>query len=1166
MNTNGTVRSARHWLLLPGVALSALTANTWAQQAPAAATPEQLLRYDVDKNGRLDPAELATMEADRAKTPAVPASPDAASAESAVQLSPFEVRGANTGYYASNTMSGTRLNTKLEDIGSSISVVTKQQMADFAMLDINDIFNYESSTEGTGNYTAFEVDRNGMVTDQIQDNPQGSNRIRGMGAANISLSGFAVSGRAPIDPINIDAVEISRGPNSSIFGLGEGSGTVNMVASSANITRESTSAEFRVDDIGGWRTSLDVNRPVPFFRGKAAVRLSGVYQHDEFRQKPSGFDTRRLNLMLRLQPFKYTSIRGSFSTYRGEGTRATAITPRDAVTFWKNVGSPAWDPIANAVTVNGVTTVMTGTANPLGLAGPAFAQPALYVDRNGIQLWQVTRLPAATATNGPNNTGGTTRLLESLAEPVRTGAPLFSTLPGVSNKGIYDYSSINLGAPNTIEDKVDIATVEFDQTFLQTEQHQIAFQFAWQREDADRINRNFIGRASATSNSFYLYIDPNTRLLDGSPNPYFGRPYLGVGEPVTEDQPLRRDAYRGQLAYLLDLTKSQRVIRHLGRHQFLGYYEERQTASYRYRFRDVMINDNPIYAPAGQPKGNQSGTTAPLATRGYYHFLVGDNQGQNVDYGPGGFGYGQYPFRWFNPATSTWVTDTATLGLAGIQEGTAGGNGVLNLIKTKGAMWQGYLFKDRVVVTLGMRTDENRNKNQNPSRLMPNGYSFDYAAMDGWVGDWRFREGDTKTQGVVVKPFRDWGWVERTRSRGGWKAFGADLLNGLTVYYNKSDSFRPETPALNILLEQLENPTSTGEDYGFTLNIGSKFVLRANRYETEQVDSRTGQGGTFATRVLRVDFAPIRGENDPISLQRQARNWITAANPTFTADQTNTAVAGIMQIPAAAVAVFNSSEAIAETSDVVAKGDEYELSYNPTDYWTLRANLTRSISIDKNLSPNIPAWVNERLPVWDSIVDPRSGAKWLDTIYQGDTFTGVAPTSARPGNGIAPTNGTPAAFLINNVYNPLKIASATEGKSRPQVREWRFNLNTAYRLAGITDQKYLKRMTIGGGVRWEDKAAIGYYGIPINGSMTAALELDPDRPIYDKARAYFDVFASYNTRLFGDKVRARFQLNVRNVHESHARLQPVGAYPDGRAHTFRIVDPRTFIFTTTFDL
>jgi outer membrane receptor protein involved in Fe transport len=95
-----------------------------------------------------------------------------------------------------------------------------------------------------------------MVSDQIQNNPQGANRIRGIGSANISLSGFGTSGRAPVDPIAIDAVEISRGPNSNIFGLGEGSGTVNLIASSANLARATNVGEMRFDDIGGWRTSL----------------------------------------------------------------------------------------------------------------------------------------------------------------------------------------------------------------------------------------------------------------------------------------------------------------------------------------------------------------------------------------------------------------------------------------------------------------------------------------------------------------------------------------------------------------------------------------------------------------------------------------------------------------------------------------------------------------------------------------------------------------------------------------------------------------------------------------------------------------------------------------------------------------------------------------------
>ncbi len=102
---------------------------------------------------------------------APPASKAGTTAENPVQLSPFEVVDDAKGYFSGNTMSGTRLNSKLEDVGAAITVMTKEQMSDFAMLDINDIFAYEAGTEGTGNFTSFDVDRNGMVSDRIQDNP-----------------------------------------------------------------------------------------------------------------------------------------------------------------------------------------------------------------------------------------------------------------------------------------------------------------------------------------------------------------------------------------------------------------------------------------------------------------------------------------------------------------------------------------------------------------------------------------------------------------------------------------------------------------------------------------------------------------------------------------------------------------------------------------------------------------------------------------------------------------------------------------------------------------------------------------------------------------------------------------------------------------------------------
>ena len=87
--------------------------------------------------------------------------------EETLQLTPFQVVADERGYQAFNPLSGTRLNSKLEDLGSSITVVTKQQLIDTAAIDINDVFLYEANTEGTGNFTQFNTNRTGGVQDNV---------------------------------------------------------------------------------------------------------------------------------------------------------------------------------------------------------------------------------------------------------------------------------------------------------------------------------------------------------------------------------------------------------------------------------------------------------------------------------------------------------------------------------------------------------------------------------------------------------------------------------------------------------------------------------------------------------------------------------------------------------------------------------------------------------------------------------------------------------------------------------------------------------------------------------------------------------------------------------------------------------------------------------------
>jgi outer membrane receptor for ferric coprogen and ferric-rhodotorulic acid len=335
-----TTLLCRRLAILAPACLLALTPLR-AQRAPAA-TPDAatLAKYDTNKNGKLDPDEIAAMEAAQKTAIPVKSQPASTPADTeVVALSPFEVTSeANRGYFQSNTMSGTRLNSKIEDLGQSITVMTKDQMQDFAMLDINDVFDHMASTEGTNSYSQFDTDRTGAVVDQVSLNPNNANRVRGIGNANIAFNNIQTSGRVPVDPLWLDSLELSRGPNANIFGLGNASGTVNQVPATANLSRDFSKVEFRGDSYGGWRGSLDLNREL--FQHKLAVRASYADQHNAFIRKPSGEDQRRLSFQLKARPFKNTTLSASWYNYKNVSVRPNFTTPRDYYTDWVRAGKP----------------------------------------------------------------------------------------------------------------------------------------------------------------------------------------------------------------------------------------------------------------------------------------------------------------------------------------------------------------------------------------------------------------------------------------------------------------------------------------------------------------------------------------------------------------------------------------------------------------------------------------------------------------------------------------------------------------------------------------------------------------------------------------------------------------------------------------------------------
>ena len=280
------------------------------------------------------PAAVPTANSASTRTAPIPIVTTTGTDDEVVQLSPFNVVSDDKGYQAFNTLAGTRLNSKLEDLGSSITVVTMQQMQDTAILDINDLFRYEASTEGTDDFTQFTPNRTGGVGDNIQGDPARANRIRGVGSAGTSGSGvnnawgnFSSNPKIPFDLYNVGAIEISRGPNSNLFGLGASAGTVNLVPAEANAARPTASATFRADSFGGHRSSLSVNRPL--ISGKLALKVAAVEESKGFTREPSSERIHREYGSIFARPFPGTSIRASAERYTNAYRRPNSLTPRD---------------------------------------------------------------------------------------------------------------------------------------------------------------------------------------------------------------------------------------------------------------------------------------------------------------------------------------------------------------------------------------------------------------------------------------------------------------------------------------------------------------------------------------------------------------------------------------------------------------------------------------------------------------------------------------------------------------------------------------------------------------------------------------------------------------------------------------------------------------------
>jgi outer membrane receptor protein involved in Fe transport len=1217
-------------LALP-LGLLSLAGSGWAQQAPAP-TATELARYDVNKNGRLDPEESAAMQADQAKAAATVTTTTTPSGDDVLKLSPFTVSTEkDSGYYAQNTLFGSRLNTNIGDLAASITVVTKQQLEDTGAVDINDVFLYEANTEGAGTYTPNLLNR-GTIRDGIAGYsgddgiPFGiatANRVRGLGAADTAQNNYPTISRIAFDSYNTNSVEISRGPNSLLFGTGGASGIVNQSTAQAVLNQKHTTVTARYGSFDAWRASIGTNIPVG---NKVAVYAAALYDHRGFQRKPSADNYRRQTIAATYQPFTKTKITASFEHYDNYNNRPNFAMPIDYVTPWRNSGRPSFDPTTQLVTImdtgevkgpylidsrdprfataraQGITlpvgnAQLSGTTSPYFIPGITFPgrQRIRYDDGRIVDAWVDNALAGATATALPlsiyaapavaNRTAAqwqiasarytTSTSLPSPRPPASTGATQWGNWYeiAVTDPSIYDWEKYNIQGANYGTQNAKTYNVEVQQEILPN----LNLQVGWFRQELDEHNHYGLGQVN---DALRLFVDTNTKLLDGSPNPYYGAPYVQDWQVDDFHRPENNNNLRAMLAYQLDFSKKEGWTRFLGRHRLLGLGSRQNTWTNNLRYRLSFDGGDPRFLPVAATTGAPFNWSGSATIARYYYLGKGDTAGtvtQGID-APGAPQYGgadSTSFRFYNWNTQAYANTQMHFDNNAFYAGTGNGQ-TTRQVDSKSFAWQGYLWKDRLVPTFGWRNDRIKIRQSTRSGLTsailyPKGFGTDQ--YTGIFADPFYIQGSTKTMGGVVKPFIGWESIDRAAENG---RFLTSLARGLSFHYNTSDNFNaPPSVQYDFFGTPLGKPQGHGKDYGVGISLfDNKLVARLNWYESTDENAPAPVASTVTGRTVRIDNSSgldwarkvvrVRHGEDP-SDQNFDNNTVHPLT-----EQMASEIQTLWGLPFTLEDRWPIVGNPQGTSTNISRGKEFQLTYNPTRTWTMKLTVGQQFATYQKALRELTDWIAFRKPQWEAMAAPdlqtvytlANGNKmYLGKYWTGYGFSGDARSDA------SGQLGSPSSTYASIVEPGLFQLTAQEGAKQASLREWSASYITSYNF----QQGRLRGLGIGGSVRWQDKAVAGYYGetnparyAHPSAGESAIVYPDLARPIYLPTETNVDLWVSYTRRVFSDKVRMKIQLNVRDATEKGG-LQAVLFEPDGSPAQYRIKDPRTYFLTTTFD-
>lgn len=556
-----------------------------------------------------------------AQTPAAPMD------DEIYQLSPFEVKAEeDTGYQATQTLAGTRIRTDLKDVGSAITVITREFLNDIGATDNSTLLQYTTNAEVAGTRGTYSGLGNGQSVDESGNlrAPAGANRVRGLDPADNTRDFFVTD--IPWDGYNVDRIDIQRGPNSILFGLGSPAGIVNAGLRNAEF-RNKGSLEMRFGSYESQRASLDVNQVL--IDDVLAIRIGALWDHEKFRQQYAFENDERLYGAIRLEPKLFnrsdfrTSIKAKFEHGDIDANRPRNTPPNDSITPWfKPMASSqtTWTldngmgktPVNNGYDANRSDLANIVAGNGLGLqtrntANPNY-QPWLATQANQQQpFWltdgatgQTYRIiggyinPGAYLPNGVQRSAGdglygrryadqffglnSLSTYASNANLPLSGSGQYRTA-SLLDPTVFDFYNTLIDGPNKSEwEKWDAYNVSFSQTGWGD---RVGLELNYDRQKYNRGGEAFLGGSPTITidilknfQDFYL----SNASGEGITNTNYGRPYVtsnagGSGNSYNSDRKYIRASLFGEVR-ARDFLENDFLVKLLGKHRLNGVYSK----------------------------------------------------------------------------------------------------------------------------------------------------------------------------------------------------------------------------------------------------------------------------------------------------------------------------------------------------------------------------------------------------------------------------------------------------------------------------------------------------------------------------------------------------------------------------------------------------------------